>query len=220
MERQKEIFWETLNTFQEIGLLEYLLLVGSWAEYIYQFCLRDFLPNIKTRDMDFLVKNIRRPSKGINVNEVLESRGFIADVDYLTGATKFYKEGVIELEFLVLEKGRGQLTPYEVEPLGIKAEGLRHMDFLLFNSITVEIKGIKINVPSPQAYLLHKLIINDQRKVDKREKDLESVINLLQYINQDKELIESLWSLYEKGLTKKQKYKVDNVCSERGIKLF
>lgn len=32
MERQKEIFWETLNTFQEIGLLEYLLLMGSWAE--------------------------------------------------------------------------------------------------------------------------------------------------------------------------------------------
>jgi hypothetical protein len=124
MERQKEIFWETLNTFKEIGLLDNLLLVGSWAEYIYQFCLKDFFSIIKTRDMDFLVKNIRKPARRINIYEVLESRGFIADTDYLTGITKFYKEGVIELEFLVLEKGRGQIEPYVVEPLGIKAEGL------------------------------------------------------------------------------------------------
>ncbi|MFZ5634146.1 MAG: GSU2403 family nucleotidyltransferase fold protein [Bacillota bacterium] len=195
MERQKEIFWETLSTFQEIGLLENLLLVGSWAEYIYQFCLKDFFPIIRTRDMDFLIKNIRRPARKINIYEVLESKGFIVDTDYLTGVTKFYKEGVLELEFLVLEKGRGQLEPYIVEPLGIKAEGLRHMDFLLFNSITVETKGIRISVPSPQAYLLHKLIINDQRQVDKKEKDIESVINLLEYINQDKELLETLKSL-------------------------
>ncbi|MFZ5633678.1 MAG: hypothetical protein ACOY40_12625 [Bacillota bacterium] len=56
--------------------------------------------------------------------------------------------------------------------------------------------------------------------MDKKEKDIESVINLLEYIKQDKEPLENLKSLYEKGLTKKQKYKVDTVCNERRIKLF
>ena len=36
MERLKEIFWHTLKLFRDLELLPHLLLVGSWAEYIYE----------------------------------------------------------------------------------------------------------------------------------------------------------------------------------------
>src|SRR5690606_1857620 len=165
MERLKEIFWDTLKLFRDLELLEHLLLVGSWAEYVYEVgYFRDYYSNLKTQDLDFLVKNINRPAKPINVVEALEKSGYTMATDYLTGVTKFYKEGILELEFLVMEKGRGQTEPYLVKPLGIKAEGLRHMDLLLENSMFVDISehGLTVQVPTPQAYVLHKMVISHQ----------------------------------------------------------
>ena len=33
---QKKTFWQTIALFQAVGLLEYIVVVGSWAEYLYQ----------------------------------------------------------------------------------------------------------------------------------------------------------------------------------------
>jgi hypothetical protein len=42
-----------------------------------------------------------------------------------------------------------------------------------------------ITVPIPEAYLLHKIIINSERKI-KAEKDLNAILNLLKHIDMAK----------------------------------
>ncbi len=32
MNKQKEIFWETIKIFDNIGILPYIIIIGSWAE--------------------------------------------------------------------------------------------------------------------------------------------------------------------------------------------
>ncbi|MEW6623786.1 MAG: GSU2403 family nucleotidyltransferase fold protein [Bacillota bacterium] len=176
MEQTRKVFWETLKLFKDINLLQHLLLIGSWAEYIYEFAYyKDYNANLKTLDIDFLIKNINRPSESINISKILADNGYEMDVDYLTGVAKFYKDNILELEFLVSEKGRGQTEPYLIKSLGIRAEGLRHMEMLINNSITVAVNDyeLAVQVPLPQAYLLHKMVISDKRTGLKQKKRFE-----------------------------------------------
>jgi len=59
----KESFIETLTILDSLGLLEHVILIGSWAEYLYEQCnvVESFISTTKTMDIDFLVKNIRKP---------------------------------------------------------------------------------------------------------------------------------------------------------------
>lgn len=44
--------------------MDYVILIGSWAEYVYKETglLNNFIPNIKTLDLDFLLKNLKKPT--------------------------------------------------------------------------------------------------------------------------------------------------------------
>ena len=59
---QQAAFWQTIKVFDDIGLLPYVMIIGSWAEYFYPMLFdTDFIPNLKTRDIDFFYKNINLP---------------------------------------------------------------------------------------------------------------------------------------------------------------
>lgn len=219
MIEQKEIFWETINIFEKEGILPHVILVGSWVELIYEIAyLPNFEASLRTRDIDFLVKNIRQPREKVDTIKVLEKHDYVYDVDPVTGASKFYKEGIIEVEFLVKELGKGQVEPYYVESLGVKAEGLRNMNLLAENAITVAAKGCQITIPKPAAYVLEKLYIHDHRGI-KKEKDIRAVERILDIIKQSAEETETLLRLFE-SLSDKQKRKINEVCEEYGINLF
>lgn len=34
--KQENIFWETIEVFDKQGLLPYIMIIGSWSEYIYK----------------------------------------------------------------------------------------------------------------------------------------------------------------------------------------
>jgi len=201
----KKIFWETINVLGKNRVLEHIVLIGSWAEYIYEESgyLRNFEANLKTRDIDFLIKNINKPREGINIIEILEKEGFETSIDYISGIFKFFKGKDLEIEFIVREIGKGQAEPYDVPSFGIKAEGLRHIDLLLRNITIIKIKNIMITVPTPQAYLLQKIIINNQRK-NKTDKDYLGIENLLENIKSSDLESRKLKDLYAK-MSKKQK---------------
>ena len=58
MEKKKyELCLEILKRFQEHGILDNIILVGSWCVYIYKDYFKDneFLPAIRTRDIEFLI---------------------------------------------------------------------------------------------------------------------------------------------------------------------
>lgn len=210
----KKIFWDTITILEKNKVLEYIVLIGSWAEYIYEESnyLKDFEANLKTRDIDFLIKNIHNPKEEINIVEILEKEGYETSIDYISGVYKFYKGKDLEIEFLVRELGRGQSEPYKVPSFGIKAEGLRHVALLIENTITINIKSISINVPTPQAYLLQKIIINEKRK-DKAKKDYLGIENLIENIRKSGIEYHKLIHLFS-TLTKKQKNKINNFLEE------
>lgn len=217
MDNIKKIFWKTIIILKKSGVLEHVVLIGSWVEYIYERSnyLKEFEANLKTKDIDFLIKNIHKPREGVDIVDILEKEGYAIDIDYISGAYKFYKGKDLEIEFLVKEIGKGQIKPYKVPSFGIKAEGLRYMDLLLDNTITINIENIDIAVPSPQAYLLQKIIINDQRK-NKAGKDYLGIENLLDNIKRSDTQYQELGKLYN-SLTKKRRNKIDKFLN---INLF
>lgn len=219
MSSEKIIFWETIQVFSNEGILPYVILVGSWVEVIYEIAMfPSFEASLHTKDVDFLVKNIRLPREKVDVIKALEKHGYITDIDPLTEVTKFYKDGILELEFLVRQLGQGQVEAYRVESMGIKAEGLRNMNILADHTVTVVVEGYQITVPKPAAYIIEKLIINENRGT-KREKDIRAVQRILEVIHQCEEEVETLQNIYN-DLNTKQKAKVNLTCQKFGISLF
>ena len=36
MKNNKSLFWDTIRIFSQNGILTYVILIGSWVEYIYE----------------------------------------------------------------------------------------------------------------------------------------------------------------------------------------
>lgn len=203
MYEQRKQLLKLLKTFSDNGLSEHLVLIGSWAEYMYMET--DILPgyeaNIRTLDVDFLVKNLRRPNPPVNIVGIAKEEGFFVEEDCLTGVTRFLSADGFEIEFLIAQKGKGDSSALKTN-LGITAQALRHLSLLSNNIVTVDHLGIKINIPEPEAFVLHKMIINSERK-EKMEKD-QIVINKI-YPHLDKDKFKSIYQ----SLAKKECKAVD-----------
>ena len=175
--QQKE-FLKFIKLLNDNDCLKHVILVGSWAEYVYKETglIEDYDPNIKTLDIDFLLKNLRRPSPPQNLSALAREAGYIVQNDILDGTTKFLDKAGLEIEFLINKVGAGLETTLKTN-LGVTAQSLRHMDIILHNVKEVEFFGMNLTVPLPEAYAVHKIIINKQRK-NKQEKDRLAIINI------------------------------------------
>jgi len=186
-EQEKE-FWNIIETFETEGLLPYVMLIGSWAEYIYQDCIKSgFKANLRTTDVDFLYKNLHQPkNKGIDIVKALEDKGFIYRQNRSSGVAKFIKEGILDIEFLIRVLGKGDPQHQKIPSLGIVGIGLRDVNMLERYPLVAEVRGYKLIIPEPEIYVLHKTLISSKRlKPEKKEKDLDSVRDLLPYINKE-----------------------------------
>ena len=87
------------------------------------------------------------------------------------------------MDFLVAEKGRGSDAPIEIKGLGIKAQPLRMLGFLSIDTITIEYDGLRLRLPQPLRYGLHKLMISERRsKAEKADKDRRLAIDVLRML--------------------------------------
>lgn len=68
-EGQFQGFWQLLQLLDEAGALPHVLVIGSWAEYLYAHSglLPGFDANLRTLDIDFLVRNQRKPARAIDL---------------------------------------------------------------------------------------------------------------------------------------------------------
>jgi len=83
----------------------------------------------------------------------------------------------LRIEFIVPKRGRGDEDVFKIAPLSIRAESLRFVDILLLNPVYIKVQGVKVLVPSPESFCLHKFaILNRRQKIDKRTKDLEQAV--------------------------------------------
>lgn len=213
-ENKYKDFWAFLKLLSDNDLLKYVVVVGSWAEYLYEQAgvLQSFQANLRTLDVDFLVSNMRRPDPPVSVTALAREAGYVIDSDILLGTTKIYTPGFMEIEFLILQRGAGDMPVLKTN-LGVNAQALRHMSMLTSDSISVNMFGMSITVPSPEAYAIHKLVINRQRG-GKAEKDQEALKNIIPHLNFDK--MNALYST----LSKKERKDADYTCDIIGLTHF
>ena len=215
---QERILWDTLKIFNRIGLSEHVVLIGSWAEYFYSDLFTSgFIPEIKTRDVDFMYRNINIPKEKLPLISSLSENGFIYSEDPLTGVAKFYKEGLLELEFLTMVQGSGKDSVYSIRSLDIKSEGLREINIIADFTFEYRKNGLLVLLPEPAVYVVQKILANPTRvPALKKEKDMRSVKNILKYIIEDhyhKNKLSEIMST----LNKKQLVIFNRVCDEYRI---
>lgn len=211
-EQQKEVL-HLLKILDDNGVLPHLIIAGSWAEYVYSQAnvLPGFSLALRTVDVDFLVKNMRRPTTPISVPAIAKEEGYSIEYDVLMGTTKLHTPGGLEIEFLINQLGSGVNRVLNTN-LGVNAQALRHLGHIINNAISVDLFGMKVQVPCPEGYVLHKMLINDVRQEDKKAKDRGSIARLLPYI--DFEKLNVLYQAYTKNEKKRVKKFIEQFGEE------
>gem|GEM_PF-227660 len=168
MQKRYALFLKVLKEFYDAGILNEVILVGSWCMYFYKdyFPAKKYSPTIRTKDIDFLVPLPIKSKKKIDVVALLKDEGFI--VTFSNNGYMRLEHPELMIEFLVPERGRGTDKPYLLPHLGVNAQALRFLDFLVQNTMVIESEGLHIRVPHPAAFGLHKLIIYKRRKTEEK----------------------------------------------------
>jgi len=111
--------------------------------------------------------------------EILGFRlGFKRDGSY------YLKGAELKIEFLSPERARGSEKAFHIKQLSLRTTPLRFLDIISKDRVVVKEGNLNICIPSPLAFCIHKLLIAQRRqKVDKRQKDIEQAIHVLEVIN-------------------------------------
>jgi len=218
---QEQAFWDTIKVLHELDVLPHIMLIGSWAEYLFPLLFEtEFEPNIRTRDIDFFYRNVGVPNQPIQFVAAMRKNGFLYEVDAVSEVARFYKEDLLEIEFLTKVIGSGSQTSYLIRSLGIKAEGLRVINILDDFATEVTKNGYTVIVPLPSAYIIQKLLANPTRvPASKREKDIAAVNNLLDHIKASEKHSKDLERVIA-ALTPKQRKVLDSVTQANHIELL
>lgn len=181
--KQSELCLEILRRFHKEGILDDLILIGSWCIYFYKdyFKTVPYIDRvaIKTRDIDFLIDNPKRIHREVNIPALLKDLGFVTIFRGNSGYIKLDHPDLL-LEFLVPEKGKGSHKPYPLPKLGVNAVTLRFLSFLSQNTIKIKVENFYLTLPHPANFALHKLIIFQRRlKEDKALKDRNTAVEVL-----------------------------------------
>ena len=171
-------------------------LIGSWCFQLYQKHLGAKNFPLRTQDIDFLVPNPFHGKEHADFIQQLENLGF--NRDFNRDGSLYLWNAELKIEFITPEKGAGVDGSIKIRKLGINAIPLRFVSLLLDNPITVVENGVKILLPNPVNFCLHKLIISSRRrKIDKSIKDLQQAICTSVIVNKQ-ELLELFNSLSKK----------------------
>ena len=127
----------------------------------------------------------------------------------MNGTTKLLDITGLEVEFLIGKMGAGK-EPALKTNIGVTAQALWHMDVISKNTIEVRCFNHIVTVPVPEAYVIHKMIINSERG-KKAEKDAHAVENMLPLLDEEK-----LTKMFG-SLSKKEKARVRTFAEAHGI---
>jgi hypothetical protein len=185
MAEQEKEFLKVLKLLSDNDVLGHVIVIGSWAEYLYQNT--GLIPSgttaLRTLDIDFLVKNMKLPQPPVNFERAAREAGYAVENDFVLGTTKIMTASRLEIEFLIDQKGAGAEHVYRTA-IGVTAQALRGLNLLLKHTAEIEYLGIKVTVPLPEVYVLHKIIINADRNKDyKREKDRGNILALFPHLD-------------------------------------
>ena len=131
--KRDEAFWRLIGALDAASVLEHVMIIGTWAEWLYPFYFQkmtnesDLRIDIgKTHDIDVFFRDYLMEIDGADrLIDELRKAGFVPGSDYK--GTFFF--GGIEVEFLAGTTGAGSGI-IEIPLTGIKAERLDDLSLL------------------------------------------------------------------------------------------
>lgn len=214
MKAKSNLFFSTLRALQKAGVLNEIILVWSWCYYFYRIYFDNSpeIPAVRTLDIDFLIPNPFKVNKEIDIPKILKTLDFRPVQNYPSGYTK-YVHPELELEFLTPELGRGKGDkPYEISKLHLNAQGLRYLNLLQSQTIKIEFKDIKVILPEPAAYVLHKFIVFERRKKEEKMiRDLKAAKEIGEFLLKKTSQRKKIKKIFKSLPTKWQKKIVKNI---------
>lgn len=181
--KQYDLFIEILRRFQKAGLLVNVILIGSWTTVFYKAYFKGF-ERLKryalvTRDLDLLVDHPNQVKGRVDIPRLLEDLGFVVAFVGIKGYIHLIHPDLI-VEFLTPERGRGVDRPVPLKNWGMNATALRFLDFLVKDNMTITLEGIKVVLPHPARFAIHKLVVAQRRtNKDKARKDNMAAVDIL-----------------------------------------
>lgn len=192
MQENYELCLEVLKRLEKVSILKNVIIVGSWCLYFYKkhFFSGYDISSLRTGDVDFLVPVPIDFKEKIDVPELLKDLGFV--VSYLDTKGHYCLEHPdLTVEFLVPERGKGMTKPYDLPQLGMNAQALRYLDYLSEETVLISVDNFSARFPHPIRFALHKLLIAPRRtKEVKREKDLNTALELLRFYDKQGDIRE------------------------------
>lgn len=194
------------------------VLVGThaFAGYANMLGLR-WTGGDKTADVDLAMpgKNVSIALPGVpdlNLHDALSTfeAGFVPTQAGDKGGSTYVLKGDpnFQVDFLTT-LGRGGEKPKKLSVLGVTAQPLKFLDYVLEDptqTVVLDTTGnhCVVNVPAPARYAVHKLIVHGERSVrfrTKARKDLEQAAALFDYFaaHDRKALVEAWKDAFERG---------------------
>ena len=210
--KQRNLLIKVLKLLQKEELLEHLIVAGSWCLYFYKFYYnkRQSIATLRTRDVDFFIPSPKAIKIEVDLPELLEHLGFITDFQGRAGYIRFVHPELF-IEFLVPEKGRPITKPYKLKQLKINAQALRFLEVLQIRTVNIKVKDIELTLPHPSCFVLHKILVYKRRpKKNKRAKDIEQIIRVLDFLQKQREF-DSLAEVYSQLYSKWQNKIIANL---------
>jgi len=186
---QYKLCLEVLHRLEKADVLQHMILIGSWCMPFYKdyFSGIDYLPSIKTRDIDFLIPRPGAIKLKADIFEIMKDLGFIRGFRGREGYI-ILEHPELSIEFLVPEKGKGTDKPVQLPRLGLNAQALRFLELLAQDTINVKIEDVPLLLPHPANFAIHKLVVSQRRRQkDKSEKDREAGLKILKALIDQKE---------------------------------
>jgi len=188
--KQVNLLFKVLSLLDKEGVLKHLVVAGSWCLYFYKFYYKKRQPivSLRTRDVDFLLPEPKSITKEVNLPELLKGLGFVIDYRGEQGYIRLVHPAVF-IEFLVPERGRGFDKAFPLPKLGLNAQALRFIDILYIKTITVKVRDVKVKLPHPACFLLHKILVFKRRpEKDRRSKEKEQIERMLYFLRNENKL--------------------------------
>jgi hypothetical protein len=207
-----------LRELERVGFFSHGLLIGSWPMLIYTDYFT--LPyGLMTNDIDLAVESaVRIPAtEGETIPEIMGRLGYTAIHDH--SGIETFLHGTFEVEFITHRRGGKDQASVDIPAWNVSAQPLPFVDILFIRPAKVTIEDFRIRIPSPEALLIHKLIIAQRRtgmmKETKKEKDLQQCSVLAEIArSEEMQLI-----VREYRLSKETRKTIMRSCDEAGISL-